>query len=102
MARPDLRVRIAAGAALVLVTAALVAIGIQDHSDALPLGLFNERVPTYRWLSHLCLALLSFAACVFALELGRVVALWRSARFCAGWVSRCSCSRRSSSASIAT
>jgi len=71
MARPVLRVRIAAGAALALVTAALVAIGIQDHSDALPLGLFNERVQTYRWLSHLCLALLSFAACVFALELGR-------------------------------
>jgi lysophospholipase L1-like esterase len=77
MAKAGTRVRIAAGAALVGVGAAIAAIVVQDHSGALPLGLFNERAHVYRWLSNACLAVLVGAATVFALEVvrGRRLAL---------------------------
>jgi len=75
-ARPG-RVRLAAGLALALSGAALLAVLIQDHSSALPLGLFNEGAREYRWLSHACLAALLLATGTFAVELarGRVLAL---------------------------
>lgn len=75
-ARPS-RVRLAAGLALALAGAALLAVVVQDHTGALPLGLFNEGAREHRWLSYACLAALASAVGTFAFELanGRALAL---------------------------
>lgn len=64
-----LRLRLAAAPALAFALLALAAIVIQDHTRALPLGLFNEGEYAYRWLSLVCLAGTVLACAVFASEL---------------------------------
>jgi len=56
-------------AALGLVLLVLAAILVQDHSGALPLGLFNQGRDLYAWLSALCLAGAAAVAAVFVVEL---------------------------------
>ena len=65
------RLRVAAGLALLLVSLAVVAIVVQDHTGFLPLGLFNEGERGYRWISDALLATLVVAGAVFAVELAR-------------------------------
>ncbi len=63
--------RLALAALVVLGVAAIL---VQDHGDALPLGLFNQGRATYALLSHACLAAGVAALGVWALELaGRPV-----------------------------
>jgi lysophospholipase L1-like esterase len=63
------RLRVAAGLALLLVSLAVVAIVVQDHTGFLPLGLFNEGERAYRWISLALLAALLLTGAVFAVEL---------------------------------
>jgi lysophospholipase L1-like esterase len=56
---------------LLWVIAGLAAIWIQDHSGALPLGLFNESRREYEWLSAASLVLFAAIAALFVAEMLR-------------------------------
>ena len=58
-------------ASLLWAVAVLVAIWIQDHTGALPLGLFNEGRREYEWLSAACLAFFAAIAALFVAEMLR-------------------------------
>lgn len=76
------RARALAAPFLALALAVAAAIAIQDFSDALPLGLFNEGRALYAWLARLALAGALFLVAVFGVELarGRLSALGGAAR----------------------
>lgn len=54
---------------MAFVAAVAAAIFVQDHTDALPLGLFNEGRETYAWLSLACLALTVCVLVILGVEL---------------------------------
>jgi hypothetical protein len=56
---------------LLWAVAVLVAIWIQDHTGALPLGLFNEGRREYQWLSAASLAVFAAIAALFVAEMLR-------------------------------
>jgi hypothetical protein len=56
---------------LLWAVAVLVAIWIQDHTGALPLGLFNEGRPVYEYLSAASLAVFAAIAALFVAEMLR-------------------------------
>jgi hypothetical protein len=60
--------RLVQGAALLLVAGSTLAILVQDHTDALPLGLFNEARGSYELLSAACLAIAVGILTVLAFE----------------------------------
>ncbi len=62
---------LARSAFLLYVIAVLAAIWIQDHSGALPLGLFNEGRREYEWLSAASLVFFAAIAVLFAAEMLR-------------------------------
>jgi len=62
---------LARAAFLLYAIAVLAAIWIQDHTEALPLGLFNEGRQEYEWLSAASLLFFSAVAALFAAEMLR-------------------------------
>ena len=56
---------------LLYAIAVLTAIWIQDHTEALPLGLFNEGRREYEWLSAACLLFFAAVAALLAAEMLR-------------------------------
>jgi hypothetical protein len=62
---------LARAAFLLYAIAVLTAIWIQDHTEALPLGLFNEGRREYEWLSAASLVLFTAVAALFAAEMLR-------------------------------